>query len=217
MSLLGRTQATLRRLRRRITGASDVPRSFRPVLEALGPGSLAIDCGANVGTMSALFADRGADVIAFEPNPDAFAALSARFRDLPRVRCLRQAVGTAAGRARLHLHVNAGEDAVKWSSGSSLYPAKPNVDPATFIDVDVVDLTAFIQALGRPVDVLKLDVEGEEIPILERLAEVGLLDGIDHVIVEMHDRKIPGLEESGARLRATLSSPRYAHVRLDWR
>ncbi len=194
-----------------------MPLSFRPVLDALGPGSLAIDCGANVGTISALFADRGADVIAFEPNPDAFAALSTRFRDVARVRCLRQAVGTTAGPARLHLHVNAPDDAVKWSSGSSLYPAKPNVDAASFAEVDVIDLAAFIGALERPVNVLKLDVEGEEIPILERLVETGQLDQIDHVIVEMHDRKIPGLQESGTRLRATLSSPRYAHVRLDWR
>jgi FkbM family methyltransferase len=214
---LSHARNALRRLRRRALGPSEVPRSFHAMLRALGPGSLAVDCGANVGTLTALFAERGADVIAFEPNPAAYAVLSSRFHDVESVHCRQQAVGTTAGRTRLYLHANARDDGEKWSSGSSVYAGKPNVDPSSFVDVDVIDLGAFIATLGRRVTVLKLDVEGAEIPILEQLAETSRLDEIDHVVVEMHDRKIPELGPRGERLRQTLASPRFAHVRLDWR
>ena len=73
----------------------------------------------------------------------------------------------------------------------------------------------FLETLGRTVRVLKLDVEGTEIEILERLLESGRLNAIEHVLVEMHDR-IPGLARRGAELRRRLARPRTTHVRLDW-
>jgi len=177
---------------------------------------VAVDCGANVGRVTALLAARGAEVYAFEPNPYAFDVLSARFASSPRVHCLAKAVATRSGTARLHLHVDALSDQLTWSTASSLLASKPNVDPSTFVDVQTVDLDAFLAGLDRPVRVLKLDVEGAEIEILERLLETGRLGAVEHVLVEMHDRRIPGLEERGSALRERLTAPAYHHVHLDW-
>ena len=85
-----------------------------------------------------------------------------------------------------------------------------------FVDVETIDLDAFLDGLGGDVQVLKLDVEGAEIEILERLLESGRLAAIEHVLVEMHDRRIPGLEERGDKLRERLGAPAYRHVRLFW-
>jgi len=94
--------------------AGRVRRALRPTqlerrVAALGiaAGDLAIDCGANVGNVTAALASRGAFVHAFEPNPDAFAVLAGRFRDSPSVVLHPQAVLDRAGRARLYLHVDA--------------------------------------------------------------------------------------------------------------
>jgi len=192
-----------------------VPRNTRGAFRGLGRGTVAVDCGANVGRVTALLAARGADVYAFEPNPHAFEVLAQRFTANPRVRCLPHAVAATAGVARLHLHVNAQADQLMWSTGSSLFAAKPNVDPATFVAVETIDLDVFLDGLGRDVRVLKLDVEGAEIEILERLLESGRLQAIEHVLVELHDR-IPGLEVRGAELRRRLAVPGYDHVRLGW-
>ena len=205
-----------RRAYDRLLGPREVPRQLRSVFRQLGPASLAVDCGANVGRVTELLAARGAEVYAFEPNPHAFEVLSGRFAASPRVHCFEQAVAASSGAARLHLHVDAGEDPLTWSVGSSLLAAKPNVDTATFVDVETVDLDAFLGGLGRRITVLKLDVEGAEIEILERLLETGRLAAIDHVLVEMHDRKIPGYEERGAALRQRLGAPAHRHVHLDW-
>ena len=200
----------------RLLGPHEVPRELRAAFRDLGPGTVAVDCGANVGRVTSLLAARGAEVYAFEPNPHAFEALARRFAANPRVHCLPNAVAATAGTARLHLHVEAPADQLTWSVGSSLLAAKPNVDPATFVDVETVDLDAFLASLQHDVRLLKLDVEGTEIEILECLLESGRLAAIRHVLVEMHDRRIPGLEQRGTALRARLEVPSYRHVHLDW-
>jgi FkbM family methyltransferase len=188
----------------------------RKAVESLRRGHVAIDCGANVGNVTAVFAARHADVFAFEPNPIAYEALAARFAGDGRVRCSPAAVTARDGDAKLYLHRDAASDPLKWSAGSSLFADKGNVDADTAVDVETVDLSRFLDSLGRPVQVLKLDVEGAEIEVLERLLDTGRLREIAHVLVEMHDNKIPSLERPGAELRARLAAERLDNVLLDW-
>ena len=188
------------------------PVEIRDALRALGPGSVAIDCGAHVGNLTAWMAATGARVYAFEPNPHAFADLERRFAGDANVTCLEAAVSDHEGVGRLYLHRDAGEDPVVWATASSLFASKGNVDEDTFVDVDVVDLPRFVESVG-PVTVLKLDVEGAEVAILDRMLGLGQLDEIPHVLVEMHDRKIPELD--AGELRRRLGD--YENVRLDWR
>ncbi len=204
------------RLYDRLFGPHEVPRDVRAAFRSLGPGTVAVDCGANVGRVTALLAARGAEVYAFEPNPHAFEVLAGRFATNPRVHCLPRAVAAAPGVARLYLHVAAPADQVALSVGSSLVSDKPNVDPDAYVEVETVDLDAFLAGIGRRTSVLKLDVEGAEVDILERLLDSGRLAEIDHVLVEMHDRRIASLKERGSALRKRLAQPRYRHVHLDW-
>jgi FkbM family methyltransferase len=192
-----------------------VPRRFRRIFRDLRAGELAVDCGAHTGRITRVLADRGLEVHAFEPNPDAFAVLTARFEYVEGVHCHPCAVSTAYGRAPLYLHRLAAEDPVEWARGSSLLPEKGNIDPEHPIEVETVDLTAFLRSLPRPPALLKLDVEGTELEVLPRLAAAGLLDTIRHVLVEMHDRAAGGgTTEAGRRVR-TLVGDR-SNVRLDW-
>ena len=161
----------------------------RQAIRSLRRGQVAIDCGANVGEVTALFASRRAEVYAFEPNPDAYAVLLERFASTLRVRCVRSAVAATDSVAKLYLHRNAATDPLRWSTGSSLYAEKGNVDSSTAIDVETVDLSRFIAELERPVQVLKLDIEGAEIDVLGRLLDSGQLREIRHV-VNMHDNKV---------------------------
>ncbi len=207
---------TVRPTLNRVAGPLDVPRRFRPIFRDVRRGDIAIDCGAHVGRFTAVLAERGATVHAFEPNPDAYAVLAARFRDAPRVHCREQAVALAAGRARLHLHVDAASDPVGRATASSLLTVKRNVSAEAFVEVETIDLRRLLDELGE-VALLKLDVEGMELPLLEALVADGRLERIRHVLVEMHDRRSTGgYTLDGERVRAMLDSPRFAHVRLDW-
>jgi FkbM family methyltransferase len=187
---------------------------FRQSFRDLGPGDLAIDCGANVGRYATLMADRGATVYAFEPNPWAFAELERALGDRRNVHLRQAAVGVTAGRAELHLHRHHDQDEVLWASGSSLFRSKPNVSEDS-LTVDVIDLVSFVAQLETPLALLKIDVEGSEVELLNALHDANLLSGIRTVLVEMHDTKIDELRESGAALRELVAA-RYPNVRLDW-
>lgn len=182
----------------------------------LGPGDLAIDCGANVGEITAQLGRNGATVHAFEPNPFAHAELVRRCAHLPNVHCRPQGVLDRAGTARLYFHENSDADEVHWSTGSSLLDFKSNVRKGKFVDVEVIDLGAFIAALPGRVKVLKLDVEGVEVPIVERLIETGAVARIDHVFVETHEKKIPELAAATQALRDRIRRERLQNVNLDW-
>jgi FkbM family methyltransferase len=208
---LGRTAASVRyRIRpstaeRRIAGLG------------LRPADVAIDCGANIGTVTAALSRTGAYVHAFEPNPYAYAVLAERFGGEPNVELHPQAVLDRAGTARLHLHVDAVFDPLGASTGSSVLSFKGNVDSETYVEVEAVDLADFVLALDRPVKLVKLDVEGAECPIVHRLLDTGAIDRIDTVLVELHDRHIPELRQENDRLRKRLASEGLGErILTDW-
>lgn len=162
---------------------------------------VAIDCGANVGDITAILARDGATVYAFEPNPHAFARLVKRFEKHPGVHCLNKGVAITAGTLKLFFHKQAGEDPVFWSTGSSFLDFKSNVDTSTFAEVETVDLAAFVMSIDRPVEVMKMDVEGVECPIVDHLIESGAIRRIRHLFVETHDHRIPELAAETEALR----------------
>ena len=177
---------------------------------------IAIDCGANVGVMTAIMARSGATVYAFEPNPAAFAVLQEKFKHSKNVHCIKKGVLDEPGSAPLFLHQNAEQDQVHWSTGSSLLAAKSNVKTENYVTIELVDLANFISSLRSRVRILKMDVEGVECRILRKLISTGLIQMIDHVFVETHDHKILGLQAETDELRQLIRERKLEHVHLDW-
>ncbi len=170
-----------------------------------------------MGDVTAVLARTGAEVHAFEPNPHAFAVLRERFGGTSNVRLHHEAALDRAARVRLFLHVDSGHDPVRASVGSSLLPFKGNVDPASYVDVDAVDLARFVLELERSVRILKLDVEGVECPIVHHLLDTGVIDRVETMFVELHDAHIPELREENARLRERLAQEGLTdRVLTDW-
>lgn len=191
--------------------------AFTTAIQQLGPGDVAIDCGANVGVFTTMMAKSGATVYAFEPNHAAYEALVVNTAGYPNVKAIHAAITTAPGPVKLYLHKWAAEDPVHWSTGSSLLAAKKNVAKENFVLVEGVQLSRFIQETGSRVRLLKMDVEGAEVEILNQLLDEGLHERIDHAFVEVHDRKVPELVEPTRKLRERLVSLGATHFRLDWR
>jgi FkbM family methyltransferase len=132
------------------------------------------------------------------------------------VHCTKAAVSDHEGRAPLYLHRDAGTEPLRLSTASSLIAAKGNVSPDESVDVQLVDLDAFIRHLGRRVTLLKLDVEGVEIAILRKLLATDTIKLVDVALVEMHEGRIPELQRDAAELRAELARRGATNIRLDW-
>ena len=138
--------AFLRRLdsRRRDRKRRPEVTAFDAVAAQLGPGDIAIDCGANVGKFTVTMARTGAEVYAFEPNPDAYACLVKNTAAFPNVTAMQAAVTTEPGPVKLYLHRYAKDDPVHFSSGSSLLEAKRSVRADHFAMVDGIQFSAFV-------------------------------------------------------------------------
>ena len=125
------------------------------IRDRVSPGSLVLDIGANIGNHTLyLAAVAGCRVESFEPNPELCAALreSIALNDLSdRVHLHETGLGRAAGTARFGVNTpnNLGAQYLTLGEG----------------DLRVSALDSF--AFGHPVEVIKLDVEGMEIDVLE--------------------------------------------------
>lgn len=190
---------------------------LRGILRSLNEDSLVIDCGANVGDISALFLETGASVIAFEPDPVAHAILVERFRSHPRFTLYDKAVSDHEGSAPIYFHrYRRGAGGREFTTSSSLVAEKRNVDTGYSMEVGLVDLSAFVASLGRRVDVLKLDVEGAEIDILRKMLAEATYERIGLMLVETHEKKIPGHAREVESLRQEISEKGIRNIHLNW-
>jgi FkbM family methyltransferase len=190
---------------------------FDKVVAGLSKGDIALDCGANVGLFTTRMAQSGATVYAFEPNPDAYRKLAEVTASYPNVLLYQAAVTTKLGEVELYLHKYADDDPEYWSSGSSLLAEKSNVRKDNALKVEGIHLAAFIKDLGQPVKLMKMDIEGAEVDVLNQLLDEGLHESIEQAFVEVHDRRIKSLAKPTQRLRERLQALGVSHFRLDWR
>lgn len=190
---------------------------FEQLVRKLQPGDIVIDCGANVGKFTRRLADRGATVYAFEPDPYCFDVLTKSFAADANVTLFNKAVGVENGEIALYRAMDFDTNPERLSQSSSVFSSKTNVDCSKSIAVEQIDLVEFIAALPQPVSVLKIDIEGAEVPVIEKLLETGVIDRVGHMFVETHEKKIPELAERTAALRVRIAENSLANVNLDWR
>jgi FkbM family methyltransferase len=162
----------------------------------LGPGGVLYDVGANVGFFSLLgarLAGPAGHVYAFDPAPDNAAAIrrNAALNALENVSVIAKAVSAGAGTGRLQV-----VDDQSWSKLAE-YGAHPLTERVLKVElVAVDDLVAAGEA--RPPTVVKIDVEGAELAVLE-----GMRATIDAyrpaIICELHDTHREFLAAMAAR------------------
>jgi len=191
--------------------------AFEQAVASMTDQDVAIDCGANVGLFTVPMAETGAEVHAFEPNPDAFQELELATRDYANVTLHQAAVTAEPGQVELYMHKRADDDPVYYSRSSSLLADKSNVREDQSVSVEGVPLSRFIKELGRPIKLLKMDIEGAEVEVLGKLLDEGLHDSIEHAFVEVHDRRVKRLAKPTQQLRDRLQELGATQFRLDWR
>lgn len=131
--------------------------SMRFLLSYLQPGDTMIDVGANIGTYSLLATTiDDVSVVAFEPSGVTYERALLNFqlnRVEGRIRLLRQAVGATSGVAILSV---------------GLGPRNKVVSPAeTGEEVALAALDDLLPSTPGPVSLVKVDVEGGELDVME--------------------------------------------------
>lgn len=185
----------------------------------LSPGDVCVDVGGHIGyytlLASRLVGPKG-HVYAFEPSPVNYRALSSNLarNGVANVTALQVAVGATATRAELH------EGPGTNTGGATLSPllaARRGGQPA--VEVDVGPLADNIpEADWARIRVVKIDVEGYEVEVLEGLAPILERATRLAVFVELSPKwlpEIPGYVESFCRSQGFKAKRLHTGYTLD--
>ncbi|MGD8603905.1 MAG: FkbM family methyltransferase [Anaerolineales bacterium] len=144
-----------------------------------------IDCGSNIGLSVMFFAKLYPDaiILAFEPDPDAYACLTRNVQDngLNNVTTECVAITDKEGEVDFYSDEN--------RPGSALGSIIPGRVQGSRQRVPSRTLSSLIN--GK-VDLLKIDIEGAELQVVRDLAEEGKLSFIQNCLIEFHHHIQPG-------------------------
>lgn len=158
---------------------------FQPAISASTPRhKLIVDAGGYIGTAAIAFARAFPDstVVTLEPSPINFPLLAENVRPYKNIIPLQKALSNHDDHMEL-FDRNAGE----WGF-TTIKQASESCSSST---IECVSIPTLLKTLGYAgIDILKLDIEGGEKPLLESNTE--WLDNVDLLIAELHDRIAAG-------------------------
>jgi FkbM family methyltransferase len=209
-----RGQAYLRKERR--ANAHVVDAQFAAA-QAATAGRPAIDLGSNLGSITRRLAQTASRVYAFEPDPWSARRLRNKVADLDNVEVIEAAAGTSSGTAALYRHRKFDTNPVALSQASSLRAGfGKTVERPLGTPVEVVDFVAFLRALDAPVGILKIDIEGGELELLETLMDSDVIDRIDYVFCETHEVERPDAVARYRQLRKRAARCAHPVMNMEW-
>lgn len=201
---------------RRARAQARAKAAFQKVLDGLTPADIAIDLGANAGEFTRPMAETGAQVYAFEPDPHALRMLEKSVEAFANVTIVPAAAGTADGTAQLYRSTKFEREPDRRSKSSSLLPQKRNVSAGASVQIETRDLVAFLTGLDQDIALIKMDIEGAEVALMEALLAAPVAARIGDIFIETHERSLPHLAARTAALRSASSGRIAGRINWDW-
>jgi len=196
-------------------------------ISEINGSSICIDCGGHIGLVSEVFLNLGAEVYTFEPN--IYLANLLRFRlskyiDEGKLHIHNKAVWHENKKIKLFLRENYSNSNITHvdSESSSLIKDKTdkkllfNTSKNNFLTVDSIDIAEFLKELNKPIHIMKLDIEGAEYTVLDRMIDTGVYKMIKYILVEEHHQKVPTLQPSADKVRKKIQDENITNIHFDW-
>lgn len=145
----------------------------------LAPGELAVDVGAFEGRWSSEVVSRyGCDIDAFELSGEFFGVLHDVAAEHPQVRVREYGLGGRDETVRVS----------RTNMGSSVFVNPVSGEDVEWVDAHIRDVAAVWYELGWDrVAVMKMNIEGGEYDLLERLIDTGLHKRVDCLFIQFHE------------------------------
>lgn len=141
--------------------------------------SIVLDAGAYTGEWAKEILDRYNPTIhAFEPDPRNYKQLEKRAQANPRIIPYRFGLGEKNELARMTLEM----------LGSTMFTDTSDKKDVPWAEVEIRDIAETWKSLALDrVDLMKINIEGAEFPLLERMIEVDLLKHVDCFMIQFHE------------------------------
>jgi len=158
--------------------------------------SVVIDAGAYRGEWALqIMAQYGPTLHAFEPDPKNYKKLQKVSADNARLMSYEFGLGDKTETLSMALEL----------LGSSVFSATSKKDGVTIAEVAIHDIAETWKSLDLDrVDFMKINIEGGEFPLLERMIETGLLEKVDCFLIQFHEWH-PGAYRRRRRIRKELA------------
>jgi len=192
------------------------------IVSMLKEGDVVFDCGANVGVVTGPLAQTGAIVHAFEPDPWAFGQLEKKFASTENVILHNVAVGVVEGTIQLMRAADIDANPKGASVKSTTLVGARNIDAeaCTSVDVPLINFPAMLEeqfSKTGEIAFVKMDIEGAELELLQKMHKSGLFNKICLTVAETHEHKFKELRPQFKALRNDISAEfPITKVNLDW-
>jgi len=159
--------------------------------------SVVLDAGAYTGEWAEVILDRYNPTIhAFEPDPRNHKHLAKKALESPHLIAYEYGLGDSNERVRMTLEF----------LGSSMFASGGNKRNVPSAEVEIRDIADVWRELALDrVHLMKINIEGAEFPLLERMTEAGLLDKVDCYLIQFHEWH-PGAYHRRRNIRKALRS-----------
>lgn len=183
----------------------------------LEPNSLIIDIGANVGDISSIFSRMKCIVHAFEPTKETCDVLRRRFSGNNNIIIYNKACWNKNEKLKFYHHEWFKYNKIHWSNGNSLLAEKYNVKKDDFEEVEAIDIVEFILNLNKQIDLIKIDIEGAEVEVINHIIDTKAIDKVNKIVCEVHDKKYKFLQKNTMLLREKIKDNNLENkINLSW-
>ena len=179
-------------------------------MEAIKPGDIVWDVGANIGMYTELFCQmvgENGSVVAFEPLPASCEQIRARIPNCSWLRIENIALADEDRPGQLVMHENSYENHIQ-SDGS---------DSGDSVPVQICRGDSIVERLGGVPNVVKVDVEGFEEEVLQGMQKMLEAPALRSLLIEVHFLKLEmrGRATAPTRIAKLLTSKGYRTTWVD--
>tara|TARA_B100000131_G_scaffold98402_2_gene95555 strand:+ start:1169 stop:1867 length:699 start_codon:yes stop_codon:yes gene_type:complete len=199
----------------RVTRKQKAMYLFNKHIDNLPKGSIVIDAGANVGVYSKLFLDRGFKVYAFEPDPIALKEFKKKINDDNNLILYETAIGLKKNTQKLYRYRKFDIKKPHSTQGSSLLSYRSGFGKP-FEEIKVIDFIEFLKSFNKKIALLKMDIEGSEVEIINSIISNNLHQNIEEIFVETHERFSHKLALETIKLRLRIQENKIHNINLNW-
>jgi FkbM family methyltransferase len=197
-----------------------VEKKYHFIFQKMRSGDVCVDCGVNVGIATDIMRFMGGLVYGFEPHPDLFKFLSQKYQNDEKVILQNSAVWDKNDTLDFQISSIENENVVALSASSSLFSNITFKNNFKSVRVPVIDLTELIELeilkKHNEIYLLKIDIEGAEFDLIEKIISTGLYRKIKYIVCETHERNFENGLEKITRLHSLIKENKIENIFLDW-